>query len=64
MQNELNLQIKSNSDAVDASLDKLISTLEKVDRTMNSVLSNISSKDPTSRLDKSIDSLSKKSFYT
>lgn len=60
MQNELNLQIKSNSDAVDASLDKLISTLEKVDRTMNSVLSNISSKDPTSRLDKSIDSLSKK----
>lgn len=60
MQNELNLQIEANAKEVDATLNKLISTLKKVDTTMNGVLKNVGNQNPTKSLEEGIDRTKKK----
>ena len=60
MQNELELQIQTNAKDTDTVLQKLISTLQKVDTTMNNVLSRMNGKNTTRGLENNIDNLTKK----
>lgn len=60
MQNELELQIKTNANDTDQVLQKLISTLQKVDTTMNGLLTKTSRSNSTKGLESSVDSLTQK----